>query len=137
MLDLDDFLGEWRMVRVIVDAHAGQDGHFGGVARYTTNDSGLHYHEEGRLRLGDGPAMVATRDYHWTRDGDGIAVLFADGRPFHRFAATTGTAGADHLCGADLYRVAYDFADWPNWSSDWTVTGPAKSYRMRTAYSRA
>ena len=38
------------------------------------------------LALGDGPPLAAHRDYLWRADGAGIAVLFPDGRPFHRFA---------------------------------------------------
>ena len=63
-------------------------------------------------------------------------VAFHDGRPFHRFAAGESGAGTDHLCGADLYRVAYDWSAWPDWRAVWEVTGPRKDYRMESRYRR-
>lgn len=136
MLALNDFLGDWRVLRRIDDRLSGRPGRFEGTARLTPEGQGLRYREEGRLTLGDGPAFPATRDYFWLSQGDGIEVRFPDGRPFHRFLPEGRAPGTDHPCGRDLYRVTYDFAAWPGWQAEWTVTGPAKDYVMATAYSR-
>lgn len=136
MLAFHDFLGSWRLGRTIED-RLGPPGRFDGLARLTPEGEGLHYREEGTLRLGEGPPMPAHRDYLWRPSGDGIEVLFADGRPFHAFVPEGRAPGTDHPCGRDLYRVTYDFADWPRWTAEWVVTGPAKDYRMLSAYAPA
>ena len=136
MLTLHHFIGSWRVERTIEDRR-GPPGRFAGLARLSPEGEGLRYREEGTLTLGDGRPMAAHRDYLWREAGDGIDVLFADGRPFHRFRPEGRALGSDHPCGRDLYRVTYDFAAWPRWTADWTVTGPAKDYRMLTAYAPA
>ena len=133
---LHDFLGDWRISRRIDDRLSNRPGRFEGTARLVPEGQGLHYREEGTLTLGDGPAFPATRDYLWGPDRDGIAVRFADGRPFHRFEPQGRAPGTDHPCGRDLYRVTYDFTAWPEWLAEWTVQGPAKDYVMLTAYRR-
>lgn len=138
MLALSDFRGEWRVTRGIEDRLAARPGRFEGLARFEEDGTGLRYREEGMLRLGDGPAFSAHRDYLWRPGPAGaVMVLFPDGRPFHSFLPEGMTRGTDHPCGRDLYRVAYDLEAWPAWTVEWTVTGPAKDYRMTTAYARA
>ncbi|MBP1805534.1 DUF6314 family protein [Rubellimicrobium aerolatum] len=132
MLHLRDFLGQWRIARII-DDRLGPPGRFDGAARFTPDGEGLRYREEGTLRLG-GLTLAAHRDYLWRADEGGIAVLFPDGRPFHRFRPEGRAAGTDHPCGRDLYRVAYDLTSWPDWAAEWTVTGPAKDYTMVSRY---
>jgi hypothetical protein len=136
MHTLTDFLGDWRLERTIED-RLGPSGRFEGLARLTPEGDGLRYHEAGTLRLGDGPAMAAHRDYLWRSAGDLVEVHFADGRPFHRFHPSGRALGTDHPCGRDLYRVTYDFTAWPRWTAEWIVTGPAKDYRMLSAYAPA
>jgi len=136
MPKLHDFDGLWRVLREIDDRLSGRPGRFEGTASLAPEGDGLRYRESGVLRLGDGPEMAAHRDYLWVPDGEGIAVRFADGRPFHSFRSEGLSAGTDHPCGRDLYRVTYDFTSWPDWASAWTVTGPAKDYVMRTTYRR-
>jgi hypothetical protein len=137
MLGLHDFQGNWLVSRRIDDRHSGRPGRFEGTASLIPAGEGLRYREEGTLTLGYGPAFPATRDYRWLPDGEGIEVRFADGRPFHRFRAEGAASGTDHPCGADLYRVTYDFSAWPDWRAEWTVTGPAKDYVMTSLYRRA
>ena len=137
MLLLSDFLGDWRIERRIDDRLSGQTGRFEGLARLSPDGEGLRYRESGTLRLGDGSPMAAHRDYLWSRAGDRIEVRFADLRPFHSFRPEGRAPGTDHPCGRDLYRVTYDLAIWPRWTAEWIVTGPAKDYRMLTAYARA
>jgi len=134
---LADFTGTWALARRIDDRRAGLTGLFEGQARFVPDGAGgLWMEEAGTLRYGDAPPMRATRAYRWRAAGRGrIAVAFDDGRPFHDFA--TDVPRADHLCGADLYRVRYDFAGWPVWRAIWRVSGPAKDYTMASAFTPA
>ena len=125
---LKDFQGRWRFERQI-DHADGDPATVTGRAVFTPVDEGLRYDETGELRLNDGPPMTATRSYLWHEGG---VVLFEDGRDFHIIPDTHATA--THLCGDDTYVVRYDFSAWPNWTSQWTVTGPKKSYVMITTY---
>jgi hypothetical protein len=136
MPHLLDFAGDWRVTRRIDDRLSGRPGRFEGTALLTPEGDGLRYREEGRLTLGESPPLAAHRDYLWRPDGNGIAVLFPDGRRFHRFVPEGRAPGTDHLCGRDLYRVVYDFAAWPAWTAEWIVTGPTKDYTMITRYER-
>ena len=133
---LGDFAGDWRVARAIEDRLSGRPGRFEGVARLRPEGDGLRYREEGRLWLGDSRPLAAHRDSLWDEDAEGIAVRFADGRPFHRFRPEGRAAGTDHPCGADLYRVTYDLSGWPAWEAEWRVRGPAKDYRMASRYER-
>jgi hypothetical protein len=137
MLAPDDFLGLWRLERTIDDRLAGVAGRFEGTARFAPQEGGLLYREEGTLRLGGGAPLAAHRAYLWRWEGGAVAVSFPDGRPFHRFRPEGESMGTDHPCGADLYRVAYDFAAFPRWTAEWQVEGPRKGYRMRSAYAPA
>jgi hypothetical protein len=127
------FEGLWRVDRVIQDRTGGPECRFTGEARFTAAADGLDYCEEGELRLG-GAAFRATREYRWLLGPAGADVFFADGRFFHRFL--WDAAAAEHLCGADLYRVTYDFGRWPVWEAVWEVRGPRKDYVMRSTYAR-
>ncbi|MAX74485.1 MAG: trigger factor [Nioella sp.] len=132
-MKLADFRGRWRLTRRIDDARAGVVGRLDGQALFTVEAQGLVLTETGLLRYGDGPPMRAERRYLWRAEGRGIAVFFDDGRPFHWFsgAATKAT----HDCPPDLYRVRYDFSDWPDWRTIWHVTGPRKAYEMVSHYT--
>jgi hypothetical protein len=136
-IQLADFEGIWRMDRTIDDRLGGRPGQFSGRATFAAVGSRLHYRETGLLTYGDAPPIQATRDYIWSADQAGIVVAHGDGRPFHRFSTESPTPEADHQCAPDLYRVRYDFADWPVWQSAWDVRGPRKDYRMVTRYFRA
>lgn len=135
VMRLEDFTGRWRIERRIDDRLGGVTGRFEGVAEFTPAATGLAYREEGRLRLGAGPEVVAVRDYLWRQEGGRIVVLHGDGRPFHDF--DPAEPGARHWCDPDDYRVRYDFARWPEWRAEWTVLGPRKDYTMRSTYYRA
>lgn len=137
MLTADDFAGAWRVERSIEDRLAGQAGRFEGVARLAPDGAGLAYREEGRLALGGAPALAASRAYLWRFGPACVEVLFPDGRPFHRFRPEGQAEGTEHPCGADLYRVHYDFRAWPAWSAAWEVRGPRKGYRTASTYARA
>jgi hypothetical protein len=135
MLTLADFTRtRWTVSRVIDDRRGSVRGEFSGTASFVPQDDGLVYHEVGRLRMGEGPFLAAERRYLWLSVPDGIAVHFTNDRPFHRFRPEGRGPGTEHPCGADLYRVTYDFDSWPEWEAEWVVTGPAKDYRMVTTY---
>lgn len=132
-----DFAGVWQLARVISDRLGGQTGRFDGQALLSPRGAGgLDYVETGRLRLGDGPVMTATRRYVWDFQAGLVQVSFDDGRPFHSFQPGVSGAGTDHLCGADVYRVTYGFADWPVWTAVWDVAGPRKAYTLNSRYWR-
>ncbi|TCP42366.1 DUF6314 family protein [Rhodovulum marinum] len=134
MPELDAFLGEWRLSRVIADARAGHDATLEGRAVFTRGQGGLVQAESGTLNLPGQSPMTAERRYLWRAGRAGIDVLFEDGRFFHTLAPGT-RAEAVHDCPPDRYEVAYDFAAWPRWTSLWRVTGPRKDYVMRSVYA--
>ena len=136
MLEAADFEGQWTVSRRIVDRRAGQSARFEGTARLTPDGDALLYHEAGTLYLGPAASFHAERRYVWRFEDGEVVMRFWDGRPFHSFRPDGRTAGTDHPCGSDLYRVEYDFTTWPAWEARWRVTGPAKDYRMVTLYTR-
>ena len=132
-----DFAGVWQVLRQITDRRAGQAGQFSGTATLTPHGpQGLLYAETGQMQIGAGPVMQATRRYLWLLDGARVFVQFEDGRPFHHFTPLGLAAGTDHLCGADMYRVIYDFTGWPGWTACCEVSGPRKAYRLESRYWR-
>lgn len=135
-LTTDDFLGRWRLDRVIHNRLTGEESRLEGEALMRPEGSDMAYHEEGKLEHPGQPPMIATRDYVWQADGDGIWVFFADGRPFHRFSLGLKMPEAHHHCPPDMYHVTYDFTRWPRWGAIWTVRGPHKDYRLRSTYTR-
>ena len=134
---LGDFLGQWRLEREVTGTPG--PARFAGLAEILPDGLGATYREAGLLTLAGGQGFRAERVYLWRPAPPGIAVLFDDGRPFHqiRLGPGPGPVEAEHLCGADLYRVRYDFACWPDWRAVWRVRGPAKDYRMASTWRRA
>jgi len=132
---LEDFEGQWRLEREIEDARAGQRVRFSGTALFSPDTEGLLCEEAGDLILPGQPPMRASRRYLWRAQGEDIAVLFHDGRPFHLIGPGARPA-AEHDCPPDFYRVRYDFRHWPDWEAEWRVSGPRKSYVMRSRYLR-
>ena len=136
-LSRPDFLGHWALSRRIDDRLTGQSGVFEGMARFMADgDDAAIYDENGLLRLGDATPMTAERRYLWQFAGDCVRVRHADGRDFFTFTPWGRGAEVVHLCDADTYRVIHDFTAWPRWQAIWTVTGPRKDYRMRSAWRR-
>lgn len=129
-LTLEDFAGHWVLTRVI-DHADGTQATMTGTADFTPDGAGLAYSEKGLLHLTGHAPIRAERRYLWR---PGLEVLFDDGRPFHTIPA--GGGGAEHWCDPDHYRVRYSFDAWPRWQSVWEVTGPRKSYRMDSRYTR-
>lgn len=136
-MQLSDFIGTWALTRRIDDRRAGAAGSFTGRAVFRPEGADLAYREEGILRLGPGPGFTASRAYRWRAAGDGLAILFEDGRFFHTLPLDAPRAEAGHDCGADRYEVRYDFQGWPKWRAVWDVRGPRKDYRMESVYTLA
>jgi hypothetical protein len=131
---LDDFMGHsWGITRQILDHHQDTSVQFKGQCRI----AGGWYHETGHLILAHSPALTSSRRYRWHPGaGGGIDIFFEDDRFFHHIDLAQSSPTAHHLCPPDEYHVTYDFARWPDWTADWQVTGPRKSYDMRSCYRK-
>ncbi|SFI64245.1 DUF6314 family protein [Celeribacter neptunius] len=139
MIGLRDFIGLWKLDRVIDDALAGAEARLTGSCRFTADpeDAGtLIQEEKGLLQM---PGLVrpvtAERRYLWRAQGADISVFFEDERVFHSFDPNRPDPAAEHDCAPDRYAVRYDFSAWPVWSAVWTVKGPRKAYVSRTRYT--
>lgn len=128
MPQLTDFEGRWRIARRIEDEWMGTTGLFEGVGRFTPDGEGLAYREVGELKLPQEAPLAASRDYLWRAEPAGIAVLYHDGRFFHRIKAGADVVQDWHVCGEDDYDVTYNFTHWPDWRMIWKVRGPRKDY---------
>jgi hypothetical protein len=133
MIGLAALEGDWRLSREIEDRRAGLTGRLEGSSTWRPDAAGLVQEEAGLLRYGDAPPMQAARRYLWRTEGDGLAVFFEDGRPFHRIGP--GRHADTHLCAPDTYEVAYLFGEGRAFSTVWRVTGPRKDLLIRSAYS--
>ena len=130
------FAGVWSVARDIEDMGGGPSGRFRGLARITPDGEGLRYAEQGLLKLGQAK-MTAARVYLWRLEGaSGVAVLYEDGAPFHRFDWARTQCADSHQCGEDHYAVRYSFAA-ESWHTHWRVTGPRKNYASTALYLRA
>ena len=129
-LRLADFAGHWRITRDI-QHDGGATAQFDGDATWTPQGEDMLYQEEGHLRIEGAAPLFATRSYLWKSD---LSVWFSDGRFFHQVPAHGGDV--HHDCPPDDYRGTYDFSNWPSFVTRWQVTGPRKSYRMTTTYTR-
>lgn len=127
---LADFEGTWQLDREIVQANDTR-AVFNGTAVWCTCTEGLIYHEIGQLKMPQALPMQAERRYAWWPD---LEVHFEDGRFFHKVPANGGEA--THWCDPDTYKASYDFTDWPRFTVVWKVSGPKKSYLMKSRYQR-
>jgi hypothetical protein len=150
---LADFTGIWRIERDIENA-IGPDAQFSGQAHFTALPAPqlgqlnpqapcLKLRETGEMTFADQPtSFAATRHYYWQEGPQNAAaqktihVYYDDGRFFHHFDPQDLRATAHHDCPPDVYDVTYDFAHWPNWQAIWQVSGPKKSYCLRSRYFR-
>ncbi|ETW14492.1 hypothetical protein ATO8_01245 [Roseivivax marinus] len=133
---LSDFEGGWRLSRKIHDRHVGQFGHAEGRLEFSPDGDGLRYDESVTMHLPGQPPLSGTRAYLWRAMDGVIDVRFDTGAPFHQIMLGEPEPEATHHCAPDLYRVSYDFADWPVWTVTWEVSGPRKDYRMETLFVR-
>lgn len=137
-LGLGDFEGLWTLSRQIHDRRGSDPGRLEGQAVFRLRENGLSYEETGRLCLAGRPGLEAGRRLEWRAGAAGaIEVLFPDGRLFHRILPDRLMPTDTHVCAPDIYHVEYDFRAWPHWHVTWRVVGPAKDYRLVSAYRRA
>jgi hypothetical protein len=129
-------LGRWSIERVICDYRDGSEATFSGVAVVTPGDEGASYVEAGQLRRGShsGPARrtLAFRELA----GGGVAVDFADGRPFIELDLAAGRWAGTHPCRADRYELSFEALGPDRMHETWRVTGPAKDYGAETVWRR-
>ncbi|MEM8571890.1 MAG: DUF6314 family protein [Pseudomonadota bacterium] len=137
-MELEAFIGRWRIERTISDRRDGRDGGFRGMADFLPDENGgLRYCEDGTLRLHGAAEMRATRTYFWEKAGPEIVVRFQDRRLFHSFDPNAERPAAHHDCPPDAYDVTYDFRRFPVWSALWNVEGPRKRLEIATTYTKA
>ena len=105
-----------------------------GRCRFTRSVPRLLQDEEGWLETAEG-RFQASRRYVWGEKPGRLEVHFHDMRPFHSIPLGVAHPETVHLCRPDRYEVVYDFSNWPDWRTVWTVEGPRKSYRMETSYA--
>lgn len=126
--------GRWQLTRVIHHGDGRVD-RLAGQAVFTRSGRRLILDETGILTVGD-QALEARQTYIWTEADRRIDVFFHDLRPFHSVPLGDPAPETVHLCPPDRYQVAYDFAQWPDWSATWQVEGPRKDYDMVSRYTR-
>ena len=129
-MTLQDFEGDWQLVRCITHAR-GETASFEGQACWSPADGGLLYRETGQLRIEHHPPLEATQSYFWDTQ---LNVFFGDGRFFHTVPVLGGIT--NHWCDPDRYDGQYDFQHWPEFTVNWKVLGPRKDYRMTSIYRR-
>jgi hypothetical protein len=120
------------VARRLHDRRSGERGTFTGTARLEPDGDGLRWVESGEVRFG-AHAGPAGRTLAVVPAGDGWAVQFADGRPFHPLDLDGGAV--EHLCGADRYAGRYRL-DGDTLDVRWHVTGPDKDLEIETTYVR-
>lgn len=127
--------GRWTQRRTIKPG-----GHYTGFAQFEmVDDTTLTYHEEGTLTTDTGYCNIVHRDYVFKREGDGIAVYFAETplRLFHHLTFDSqAMAKAEHACDPDHYTSLYHFTDATHLTITHQVRGPRKDYTMVTHYAR-
>jgi hypothetical protein len=142
-VDVDDTLsilmGEWQLERVIEDHLKATCGRFEGTATVASADANdvATYDECGRVSFGahEGPshrALIFTR-----RPEGGVAVTFADGKPFFELDLRAGHCEALHPCRADTYELAFELRSRDHLTERWRVRGPEKDYDAVTTWRRS
>lgn len=137
-----EFLGNWCIGRQIEDFLTQQTGTFLGEASIITRDEDWLYSETGTLSFNNQIPLKSERRYLWSPSAAGFDIHFDDSRFFHHFDLPTDADGggnfkARHWCDPDDYNVQYDLSRFPDWSSQWQVNGPRKSYKIISKYKRS
>ena len=127
------FTGAWTIEREIRHADGRAD-RLTGTCRFTRSGPRLLQDETGWLETAEG-RFQASRRYVWAEKAGRLEVYFQDMRPFHSIPIGVVRPETVHLCPPDRYEVHYDFSEWPDWRTVWTVEGPRKSYLMETFYT--
>lgn len=135
----DRLEGAWDLGRTIQDQAT-----MTGIARFRRHDpDALEYREEGRVRLADGRAFDAHRQYRFERAPRGFLVFFAEEPPrlFHRIELMRDgdalAGSATHQCAPDVYDSNYRFLTDGSFFIRHAVRGPRKDYVSVTMFRRA
>ena len=105
-----------------------------GTCVFSKSGPRLIQEERGWLETAEG-RFEASRRYIWAEANGRLDVSFEDMRPFHSVPLGEARPETVHLCPPDRYQVAYDFTNWPEWRTVWSVEGPRKAYRMVTVFA--
>lgn len=132
-------IGSWSFDRLIE-----VQGTMQGLAIFTPlNAERLAYREQGTLKLSNGTALQAEREYIFSKSDRGFQVFFKENPPrlFHDISLSASAGGAlsgnaVHLCNLDHYQSTYTFLADGRFVIRHEVTGPRKHYTMTTAYAR-
>lgn len=132
-------IGSWSFDRLI----EGQ-GTMQGLAIFTPlNAESLAYREQGTLKLPNGTALQAEREYIFGKSDQGFKVFFKENPPrlFHQVSLSASVAGelsgsAGHLCDLDHYQSTYTLLADGGFVVRHAVSGPRKHYTMTTAFAR-
>ena len=140
--DLLKFLaGRWHLARTI----AGPGGAPLGVAHGTAEwrdagcGAGASAYDERGILVQHGAELPFTQSYTYTRSGaepHRAAVAFRDGRFFHALDLSAGACAVRHECAPDLYEGTVTAVSPAALRFEWRVTGPFKSYTIRTDLTR-
>jgi len=100
------------------------------------------YEERGTLTTAEGRSFQFTRKYRYRATEESFDILFDENPPrlyqsvklVHEDGGWIGSGF--HLCSPDEYRSDYSFDPPDSFTTTHHVTGPRKSYRIETRYSR-
>ena len=135
--DLASFLvGSWQLTREIIDRRTDTTTWMSGTANVHVDTNVLVQQENGLLDLGDQQIDSSSSRRYLLRDPAVADVTFEDGRPFHDLDLRTGSWSPTYLCGADKYEGKFIVIDQTQWTTTWTVTGPAKDMTLVSSYER-
>lgn len=137
------FAGAWALRRRIRDQRAGALGVGAGRAVFRADGPERLIAAEVLTLRYRGAEVEGAQTTHWRFEPGGVALSFADGRPFCQaaFPAAFPAAGRmrarlGHACPPDRYDGALTILGPDAWRISWLVRGPRKAYAMRTIYQR-
>jgi hypothetical protein len=126
----DHLVGDWKVLRTMIDFLAGATYRFSGDAVVTANA----FTEHGLMRIGD-HAMPASRRYRLEQSGQSTRILHADGRDFIELGLEAVQV-VHHHCGTDVYTGRFSFRRPDEWAEVWRVKGPRKNYASLGRFCR-
>jgi hypothetical protein len=82
-------------------------------------------------------SAIGTQEYKYKYDADSLSLskYFSDNRFFYRLNISENKASGRHLCIEDEYSASYIFSE-NLFTLTYSVTGPFKSYEIKTEYVR-
>ncbi|MCB0348410.1 MAG: hypothetical protein KDD37_06215 [Bdellovibrionales bacterium] len=139
-MDSDIFLknlkrGKWSITREVRDTNGENLVAFSGYLHFYSEGDGYIFLEKGVLKTLR-TEVESSRMYRYKKINDRcVAVLFEDGKPFYSYDLESYPLfKVNHLCEPDMYRGSIVF-DVNAWTTDWSVKGPTKDFRILTKYN--